>query len=52
MLIQAASAMHCAMEWVCGEFNHLLKLSSHIFKLNQAIAMKTLIDKLGKFELQ
>jgi len=52
MLIQAASAMHCAMEWFWGEFNHFSKLSSYIFKSNQAIAMKTLIDKFGKFELQ
>jgi hypothetical protein len=52
MLIQAAGAMQCAMEWVWGEFNHLLKLSSHIFKPNQAIAMKTLIDEFCKFGLQ
>jgi hypothetical protein len=49
MLIQAAGAMHCAMEWVWGEFNHLLKLSAHIFKPNQAIAIKTLIHEFLNF---
>ena len=39
-LMQAVGALHCAVEWVWGEFNHSLKLSSHIFKLNQAIAIK------------
>jgi hypothetical protein len=51
-LIQAGGAMHCAMEWVWGEFNHLLKLSAHIFKLNQAIAIKTLIHEFLNFGLQ
>ena len=41
--------MHCAMEWVRGEFNHLLKLSAYIFKLNQAIAIKTVIHEFLNF---
>jgi len=32
--MKAAGAVHCAMGWVWREFNHLLKLSSHVFKLN------------------